>query len=102
MFFQFFIILNWNNRTIFKNKEQIAWWDKKTFKWQGDDQFDVILKDDHDEKLTIAFCLILDEVIDIGITYSENLFNVEGNLNVFKWFNGEVKPFDPKWQADFN
>jgi len=88
--------------SIYKNNKQIGWWDKKTFKWQGDDRFDLILNDDCDEKLIIAFCLILDEIIDIGVTYSENLIDVEGDLNVFKWLYGEIKTFNPEWQPENN
>src|SRR6185503_3817329 len=78
--------------SIYKNGNQIAWWDQKRVTWFDGDNYKLTADRDADHELLISFCL----VIDNAISHSNNGNAL--NINI-----GHIGPqtvkFDPAWQA---
>ncbi len=83
--------------SVFRNGKQIAWWDKQTKKYQGPDEFEIIMDGDCNELLLITFCLIMDDLIDMGIQYSENFLDIDNSINLLKGKYGEIREFNKEW-----
>lgn len=86
--------------SVFKNNEQVAWWDKQTQKHQGPDVFNLEMNDDFSIELITSFCLILDDHIDMGMTYRGDFFNTDLSMNLDYKMYGEIKSFDENWKAN--
>jgi len=84
--------------SVYKNDVQVAWWDKQTQKYQGPDVFTIQMDDDSDVELIASFCLILDDHIDIGVTYRGEFFNTDLSMNLDWKMYGELKSFDESWR----
>jgi uncharacterized protein YxjI len=77
--------------SIFKNNEQIAWWNKQAVTWFAGDNYKIIANKDCDVELIIAFCLIIDNYLSDKHDGSTVTYDV-GNIGF------EARKFDPAWQ----
>ena len=78
--------------SVYKNDNQIAWWDIKSVKWEGADNFNLILDKDCKKSLIIIFCLIIDDILNREIMSST------GDLNLQRILSDEVKEFNNNWR----
>ncbi|MFK8046525.1 MAG: hypothetical protein AB8B72_13595 [Crocinitomicaceae bacterium] len=46
--------------SVFKNSNQMAWWDKNAVSWFGGDRYKIIADSNADIELLISFCLAID------------------------------------------
>src|SRR5579863_2862670 len=80
----FYVIYGHRGRkySIFKNEQQIAWWDKNAVSWFGGEKYKIIADQNADIELLISFCLVVDNItensrgnnpirIDIGNIFSQ-------------------------------
>jgi uncharacterized protein YxjI len=77
--------------SVFKNNEQVAWWDKKKITWFEGDNYKIIADNNSDYELIIAFCLIIDN-------YSSNDKGKNSMKIDFGNIGPQAKAFDPTWQ----
>jgi len=77
--------------SIYKNDQQIAWWDKNAVSWFAGDNYKIILDKDADIDLLISFCLVVDNFS--SDSHDGNMINIDlGNIGF------QAKKFDPAWQ----
>jgi uncharacterized protein YxjI len=76
--------------SIFKNNQQIAWWEKSTITWFEGDNYRIIANNDCDTDLIISFCLIIDNISGHHDTQIMTI-NI-GNIGF------QAKTFDSLWQ----
>jgi len=76
--------------SIFKNNQQIAWWEKSTITWFEGDNYRIIANDDCDTELIISFCLIIDNISGHHDTQIMTI-NI-GNIGF------QAKIFDSQWR----
>lgn len=86
--------------SVFKNRKQIARWDKETTKWQGPDIFKIDLNKDVNIELIISFCLILDDHIEFAIEDRGKLIDMDLDFNLNWKKYGELKSYDKNWEPD--
>lgn len=80
--------------SIYKNEEQIGWWDKKAVTWLNGDNYTITTNDDINLPLVIALCIAMDNFLTAG---NKGTFNVDiGKLN------SGVKPFNELWEPNLN
>ncbi|HLL43399.1 MAG TPA: hypothetical protein VK369_09685 [Segetibacter sp.] len=80
--------------SVFKNDEQVAWWNKQKVTWFEGDNYKIIAENNSDYELIIAFCLIIDN-------YSSN---DKGNNTItidFGHIGPQARPFDSTWQPKY-
>ena len=77
--------------SIYKNDEQIAWWDKEAVSWFSGDNYKLIANKDSEIELLICFCLIMDNA---------KSQNDEGNTMTYDFGNigPQAKKFNPNWK----
>ena len=77
--------------SIYKNGQQVAWWDKKAVTWFAGDNYKIVADKDCDANLIISFCLIVDN-------FSSN--DQDGNTVTYDFGNigFQAKRFDENWQ----
>lgn len=76
--------------SIFKNNQQIAWWEKSTITWFEGDNYRIIANDDCDTELIISFCLIID---NISGHHDTQIITINiGNIGF------QARKFDSEWQ----
>lgn len=77
--------------SIYKNKKQIAWWDKEPVSWFNGDNYKIIADYNVDFELLIAFCLIIDN------THSNDNDATIVSID-FGNIGSQVKKFDDRWK----
>jgi len=88
----YFIIGHRGRRfSIFRNKKQVAWWEKNILPWVGSYKFIIYADRDSDIDLVISFCLIIDNYFDKD-TENNTLHYDLGNIGC------EERPFDLLWR----
>lgn len=88
----FYDIYGHNGRkySIYKNSNQVAWWDKQAVSWFAGDNYKITADKDCDVDLIISFCLIVDNFS--SNSNDGNAVTVDlGNLGI------QVKKFDKTW-----
>jgi len=80
--------------SIYKNYNQVAWWDKKPVSWFAGDNYKIIADKDCDPELIISFCLTVDNFSSDDHDGNTVTFNL-GNIGP------QVKKFDTTWQAKY-
>ena len=80
--------------SVYKNDNQIAWWDIESVKWEGADSLNLILDKDCNKALIIIFCLIIDDILNHEIMRST------GDLNLQRILRDEVKEFNNNWKPE--
>lgn len=80
--------------SIYKNNNQVAWWDKKAVTWFAGDNYKIIADKDCDVNLIISFCLIVDN-------FSSE--DHDGNTVTYDFGNigFQAKTFDKNWQPKY-
>ena len=82
---------NGNKYSIFKNAEQIAYWDVSNVIFGEGDYYEIVANDDEDQLLLSAFCICVDN----------SKSNFSNELNPFSFnigFNGRMlREFDKNW-----
>ncbi len=77
--------------SIFKNDNQIAWWDKNAVSWFAGDNYKIISDKDADSNLLISFCLIVDNFA--SDSHDGNMFTIDlGNIGP------QARKSDPLWE----
>jgi hypothetical protein len=77
--------------SIYKNDNQIAWWDKNAVSWFAGDNYKIVTDKDADVDLLISFCLIIDNLA--GDSNNGNIINIDfGNIGF------QARKFDITWQ----
>ena len=77
--------------SVFKNKNQIAYWQKEAISLLAGDYYKIIADEKSPNELIITFCIILDNILSKGMG---TIFNVDFGI-IFK----ELKKFDKNWKA---
>lgn len=77
--------------SVFKNKEQVAWWDKNCVTWFEGDNYRIIADNDSDFELIVSFCLIIDNSSSNSNDGNTVTFDI-GNIGP------EVVKFDSNWE----
>lgn len=77
--------------SIFKNNQQVAWWEKSIITWFEGDSYRIIANDDCEANLLISFCLIIDNISGHHDTQMMTI-NI-GNIGF------QAKKFDSQWQS---
>jgi uncharacterized protein YxjI len=80
--------------SIYKNDNQIAWWEKQAVTWFNGDNYSKLADNgSNDVELIIAFCLIIDNFYHADNEKSAVKFDI-GNIG------GQVRKFNPGWQPN--
>ena len=77
--------------SIFKNKNQVAWWDKKAVSWFAGDNYKITAEKDSDVEVLISFCLVVDNFSSDDHDGNAVTFDI-GNIGF------QAKKFDKNWQ----
>lgn len=77
--------------SIFRNEEQVGWWEKEIITWLEGDRYRIIANDDDNAKLLIAFCLIIDNYVTGN--HGEEVLTIN-----WGYFGLQNRPFDEDWQ----
>lgn len=80
--------------SVFKNNNQIAWWNKQAVTWFEGDNYKIITDRDSNVELVIAFCLIIDN----------HSSNDKGNNSMtidFGNIGPQARAFDKTWQPKY-
>lgn len=76
--------------SIYKNDNQIAWWDKEAVSWFNGDNYKITADNDCDIELLICFCLIIDNAKSKNS--DGNTVNIDlGNIGF------QARKFNPNW-----
>lgn len=78
--------------SVFKNNNQIAFWDKNTVVWFEGDNYVITANNDCDIELIISFCLIIDNKSENGSSNGNTLTIDIGNIGF------EARKFDVNWK----
>ncbi len=80
--------------SVYKNDQQVAWWDKDAVSWFNGDNYRIIADKDCDMELIVSFCLIID-----------NSFSNDNDNAMFNFDLGSIGPqakkFNPQWQPKY-
>lgn len=79
---------------MYKNDEQVAWWDKKRVTWFEGDNYKIVADNKGHYELLIAFCLIIDNYLS----------NDKGNNSMtidFGHIGPQARKFDKTWQPKY-
>lgn len=80
--------------SIYKNDQQIAWWDKEAVSWFNGDNYRIVANSDANHNLIIALCLAMDNYANND--KEKSAFNIDiGRLGL------QAKPFDASWQPRY-
>ena len=80
--------------SVYKNDNQIAWWDKQAVSWFNGDNYTIIAENSSpDYELIIAFCLIMDD-------YYHNKNDRNAVKIDFGNIGSQVRKFNPDWKPD--
>ncbi|TNE80602.1 MAG: hypothetical protein EP332_07125 [Bacteroidetes bacterium] len=89
------IIRHSNGRlySVFKNNQQIAWWDKNKFVWLDGDVYKVTCNSDVNVELLASLCLIVDDITTAN--RKDGLFSAQFNNHAF-----EDREFNERWRPE--
>ena len=79
--------------SVFKNRQQVAYWEKEMISFFAGDRYRIYCDDDADYEMIMAFCLILDN-------YHKGKKG-KGSMKIdfgFTW--REARPFDNQWRPN--
>jgi uncharacterized protein YxjI len=77
--------------SIFKNDQQVAWWDKNAVAWFAGDNYKILANRDCDIELIIDFCLTIDNF------YNDNHDGKLLTIDIGQ-IGPQAKKFDDNWQ----
>jgi len=80
--------------SIFKNNDQVAYWDKKAVTWFAGDNYKMIADKDSEVELLISFCLIIDNFSSDDHNGSTVTYDI-GNIGF------QAKKFNEAWQPKY-
>ena len=77
--------------SIYKNDQQVAWWDKAVVSWFAGDNYKIFANANSDPELLMSFCLIIDNFRSDN--HDGHAINIDiGNIGF------QTRKFDPDWQ----
>lgn len=77
--------------SVYKNDQQVAWWDKNAVSWFAGDNYKITADSDADIELLMSFCLVVDNFASDD--HDGNMINIDlGNLFEGRKFNRDWQP----------